>query len=257
MKVGSLFAGIGGFDLGFERAGMEVVWQVEIDPFCNKVLAKHWPDVKRYLDVKEVGKHNLEPVDLICGGFPCQDLSSAGQRKGIYAERSGLWGELYRIMCELRPSYTLIENVTGLLSGDDGRWFGRLLMDMAEGGFNVEWECIPASSIGAPHHRDRVYLIAYPCENGWLRIFSKTNFKVRRNLGNYFRADWFGCGEGAWSGWQTKDKEEFLSQPLIGREDDGFPRSLDRLSSLGNAVVPQIVEIIGRAIMEVEDEVDR
>ena len=91
MRFGSLFAGIGGFDLGLERAGMECVWQVEIDDFCNRVLEKHWPHVKRYRDVHDVGEHNLERVDLICGGFPCQDISNSGSKRGINGERSGLW----------------------------------------------------------------------------------------------------------------------------------------------------------------------
>ena len=108
MRFGSLFAGIGGFDLGFERAGMECAWQVEIDEFCNKVLAKHWPNVRRYKDVREVGKHNLEPVDLICGGFPCQDVSLAGQRAGLEGKRSTLWSEFYRIICEIRPKFEFL-----------------------------------------------------------------------------------------------------------------------------------------------------
>ena len=101
MRFGSLFAGIGGMDLGLERAGMECAWQVEIDPYCQKVLAKHWPDVQRFGDIKDCGAHNLEPVDLICGGFPCQDISLAGKGAGIEGERSGLWSEYHRIICEL------------------------------------------------------------------------------------------------------------------------------------------------------------
>src|SRR5688572_14262480 len=127
MRFGSLFAGIGGIDLGLERAGMKCAWQVELDPFCRRVLAKHWPDVARYEDVREVGAHNLEPVDLIAGGFPCQDISNAGKRAGIDGERSGLWSEYARIVRELRPRYVLVENVTALL----GRGIGRVLGDLA------------------------------------------------------------------------------------------------------------------------------
>src|SRR4030042_1871441 len=110
---GSLFAGIGGIDLGFERVGMICKWQVEIDDFCNKVLEKHWPDVRRYRDVRDVGKQNLEPVDLICGGFPCQPHSLAGKRKGKDDERN-LWPEYLRIVRELRPAWVLGENVPGI-----------------------------------------------------------------------------------------------------------------------------------------------
>jgi len=147
MKFGSLFSGIGGFDLGFERAGMQCAWQVEIDEACNKVLEKHWPAVKRYRDVREVGKHNLESVDLICGGFPCQDVSFAGLRKGLEGKRSTLWSEFYRIICEIKPRWIVAENVLGLLSSDNGQFFGNILRDLAEGGYDAECHIIPASFV--------------------------------------------------------------------------------------------------------------
>lgn len=117
MTFGSLFTGIGGFDIGFETAGMKCAWQVEIDKTCQSVLKRHWPNVKRYDDVKKCGQRNLEPVDVICGGFPCQDLSVAGRREGLAGEQSGLWFEFHRILEELRPQYAVIENVPGILSG--------------------------------------------------------------------------------------------------------------------------------------------
>lgn len=248
-----LFSGIGGFALAARWAGLQTIQFVEIDPFCQKVLKKHWPEVPIHDDVTTFRWDGERPF-LLTGGFPCQDLSSAGQRAGIWGGRSGLWRELYKQMRDLRPQYTIIENVTGLLSGDNGRWFQRLLTDLAEGGFHVEWECIPASSIGAPHSRDRVYLVAYPSENGWLRIYSKTNIKSRRNVGYDMRIDWFGCGEGFWSGWETETRQEVLSKPLLCREDDGFSEALDRISALGNAIVPQIAYEIIKAILEVEKE---
>jgi len=256
LKVLDLFSGIGGFSLGLERTGgFETVAFCEIEDYPRKVLAKHWPGVPIYDDVRTLTADRLAAdgitgIDVITGGFPCQDLSSAGQRAGISGERSGLWGELYRLACQLRPRFTMFENVTGLLNGDDGRWFHRLLQDMAEGGFNFEWECIPASSIGAPHHRDRVYGVAYPGENGRVRIFSQANLKVSRDMGDYIRADWFGCGEGAWADWQTKTREEIFSQSIIARADDGIPGWMDRNSALGNSVVPQIPEAIGEAILK-------
>ena len=151
MRFGSLFAGIGGFDLGLERAGMECAWQVEIDPYCQKVLAKHWPDVPRYEDVREVGKHNLEEVDLICGGFPCQPVSQAGKQKGKDDKR-WLWPEYRRIVSELRPNYVFVENVRNLL-----RLHGtEVLGDLTTLGYDAEWEVIPARAVGAPHKRDRL-----------------------------------------------------------------------------------------------------
>lgn len=166
---GSLFAGIGGLDLGLERAGMVCKWQVEIDDYCLKVLEKHWPHVKRYGDVRECGRHNLEPVDLICGGFPCQDVSSAGKRKGLKeGTRTGLWYEFARIIRELRPRWVLAENVPGLLSVDSGGGMGTVLRDLAESGYDAVWDCIPAAAFGAPHLRYRVFIVAHAdCQHLW------------------------------------------------------------------------------------------
>lgn len=168
MKVGSLFSGIGGLELGLERSGMEVRWQVEIDPFCLRVLEKHWPDVTRYEDVRDVGSHNLEPVDLICGGFPCQPVSVAG--KGLaQSDERWMWPEFARIVRELRPGYVLVENVPGLL----GRGMGDVLRDLATIGYDAEWESIPAAAVGAPHLRYRIFIVAYPdSERGRASAFS-------------------------------------------------------------------------------------
>ena len=154
---GSLFSGIGGLDLGLERAGMRCAWQVEIDDYATKVLAKHWPDVTRFRDVRECGEHNLAPVDLVAGGFPCQDISDAGKQAGIEGERSGLWAHFYRIICELRPRYVIVENVAALLH----RGMGRVLGDLAACGYDAEWQILSAESVGAPHLRERVFIVAY------------------------------------------------------------------------------------------------
>ncbi len=159
MRLGSLFSGIGGIDLGFERAGWTTVWQVEIDEWCRKVLAKHFPDAERFADVRECGQHNLSPVDCIAGGFPCQPVSLAGKRQGTADDR-WLWPEFRRILGELRPRYALLENVPGLLSADNGWLFGGILGDLATLGFDAEWHSIPAAAVGAPHIRDRVFVVA-------------------------------------------------------------------------------------------------
>lgn len=151
LTVGSLFSGIGGFDLGFARAGFEIAWQVEIDPFCRAVLEKHWPTVRRYEDVRTVGSE-LERVDVLCGGFPCQDISVAGRGAGIDGARSGLWSHFARLIGELRPAYVVVENVTALLT----RGLGRVLGDLAARGYDAEWDCLPASAFGANHRRDRI-----------------------------------------------------------------------------------------------------
>jgi len=264
MTVGSLFAGIGGFDLGLERAGMEVRWQVEIDPFCRKVLAKHWPGVKRYEDVREVGAHNLEPVELICGGFPCQDISNAGKRAGIEGDRSGLWGEYARIIRELRPRYVLVENVAALLV----RGIDVVLRDLAESGYDAEWDIISAAAVGAPHRRERVWIVAYP-DHGQ-RAGQAEEIRTGRDASHYGREDVGNSllsiveglrparqqephgrrgeveakrsGNGAWEYWAV--------EPDVVRVAHGVPRRVDRLRGLGNAVVPQVVEWIGRRIME-------
>ena len=156
MTVGSLFSGIGGFDLGLERAGHEILWQVENDPYCQKVLAKHWPDIPCYGDIHDVGKHNLEKVDMICGGFPCQPVSVAGKRKGQDDDR-WLWPEFGRLIRELRPRYVLVENVPGLLI----RGMGDVLGDLAKLGYDAEWGCVSAASVGAPHLRKRIFIVAH------------------------------------------------------------------------------------------------
>ena len=173
MKLLDLFSGIGGFSLGLERAGFETVAFCEIEDYPRKVLAKHWPNIPIAGDIRKLTYKNGEliydgqtiyrgTIDAICGGFPCQDISVAGNQKGIQAERSGLWSELHRLISEIRPKYAIVENVTALLSGDSGRWFQRVLGDLAEIRFNAEWHCISASELGAHHHRDRVWIICYP-----------------------------------------------------------------------------------------------
>jgi DNA (cytosine-5)-methyltransferase 1 len=150
----------GGFDLGFERAGLECAWQCEIDDKASAVLAKHWPEVRRYKDVRTIGKHNLEPVDVICGGFPCQDVSIAGKRKGLDGERSGLWFEFARIIDELEPGWVVIENVPGLLSSNRGRDFAVILRWLVERGYGVCWRILDAQYFGVAQRRRRVFIVA-------------------------------------------------------------------------------------------------
>jgi DNA (cytosine-5)-methyltransferase 1 len=233
MIFGSLFAGIGGFDLGLERAGMKCAWQVEINPFCTKILAKHWPEVKRYEDIRTVGKHNLESVDLICGGFPCQPHSTAGKRAGSKDERD-LWPEYARIIRELRPAWVLAENVSGLLSSETGRFFSGVLRDLAECGYDAEWQVFPAAAFGAPHRRERVFIVAYPFSQGQSVVPGQC------------ATAW------AYGGIKPVSGDWWDSEPPVGRVVNGVSRRVDRLRSLGNAVVPQVVEWIGRRILEAE-----
>jgi DNA (cytosine-5)-methyltransferase 1 len=240
MKVLDLFSGIGGFSLGLERAGMETVAFCEFDEHARKVLNKHWPDVPIFEDVRTLDGHQFRgTVDVVCGGFPCQDLSVAGKKAGFSGERSSLYREMLRIISECRPRFAIFENVTGLLSGDSGRWFAQFLYDLAEVGYNAEWHCISASELGANHHRDRVWIIAYPnmqrCK-GRSEIEDALHIKLFKSLRDGKRDS------------RLSDNTE----PRVRRGFDGVPQRMDRprLKQLGNAVVPQIPEIIGRAIME-------
>jgi DNA (cytosine-5)-methyltransferase 1 len=232
-------------DLGLDRSGMVCQWQVEIDPFRQEVLAKHWPNVERLGDVKKCGKHNLRAVDLIAGGFPCQDVSNAGKRAGLDGTRSGLWYEFARIICELEPRWVLVENVPGLLSIDNGRGFGTVLRDLAQSGYDAKWDCIPAAAIGAPHRRDRVFVVAYA--------------KSIIGHGNTIDGIWSNAGMGQKGKLGRRDFEVLspgsswsLYQPAICRKDDGLSNRVDQLRALGDAVVPQVAEWIGQRILEIE-----
>jgi DNA (cytosine-5)-methyltransferase 1 len=288
MRVGSLFSGVGGFDLGLELAGHEIVWQVENDAYCRRVLAKHWPDVPCYGDIHDVGAHNLEEVDAICGGFPCQPVSVAGKQLAQDDER-WLWPEFARVIRELRPKHCLVENVPGLLV----RGLSDVLGDLAVLGYDAEWGCVSAASVGAPHLRRRVFVIAHAVR-GELR-----HEPGRRNgpggagatLARYDgkkgdvadatgarrearRSDRVGVGdrpcgnEGLPTGpcresgnvayttgeapmrrvGEHGDVGWWATEPDVGRVAHGVPARVDRLRGLGNAIVPQVAEWIGRRL---------
>lgn len=244
LTVGSLFAGIGGFDLGFERCGMQTVWQVEQNDFCRAVLARHFPNAERYEDVRDVGADNLAPVDLICGGFPCQDISLAGNGAGLGGKRSGLWSEMRRIVRELGPRWVVVENVAALRS----RGLDRVLRDLDESGYDAEWDCIPASAVGASHQRDRLWLVAYPARNGEVGAEASPGTERQRA--------WPGRPEGREGAFGIASGESGRwPEPDVGRVAHGVPARVDRLSALGNALVPQIAEWIGWRILAAEEAV--
>jgi len=157
LTVGSLFSGIGGLDLGLERAGMKVIWQSEIDPYCNKVLKKHWPEVTNHGNIKEIDWTTVERPDVICGGYPCQPFSTAGKRRGTDDPRH-LWPWVRDAISALRPSYAILENVRGHLSMGGLQVIGEL----AEIGYDAEWRVVSAAGMGAPHRRERIIIVAYP-----------------------------------------------------------------------------------------------
>jgi DNA (cytosine-5)-methyltransferase 1 len=252
LRLLDLFSGIGGFSLGLERSGyFETVAFCEIDPFCRKVLKKHWPEVPCYDDVRTLTSARLAAdgiaVDAICGGFPCQDISLAGSGAGLDGERSGLWQEIARINGEIRPRVVIVENVSALLSNG----MGRVLGDLAALRYNAEWHCIQASRLGAPHDRDRVWIVAHTDEGG--RLFSGECSYFDHALSAGCQWD----SEAPKTGWRDVqrwfsalvfDGDRSSSDGRLRGMVDGLPEDMDRIAALGNAVVPQIPEIIGRAI---------
>jgi len=175
LTFGSLFAGIGGIDLGLERAEMTCKWQVEIDDYCQRVLNKHWPDVEKFRNVREVGKHNLKPVDVIAGGFPCQPHSVAGKRKGAADDRN-LWPEYLRIVKELRPTWVLGENVPGIRT----TYLDTVLSDLESEGYATRTFNIPAVAFDAQHLRYRIFVVAYSSRAGLAKP------GTRRKLSQWF-----------------------------------------------------------------------
>ena len=275
LRVLDLFSGIGGFSLGLERTGgFETVAFCEIEPFPRRVLAKHWPEVPCYEDVRaltgaKLAADGIADINVITGGFPCQDLSVAGKQRGMgEGTRSGLWSEIVRLVGELRPDFVIVENVAALLagpSGQRGRWFGRVLGDLAEVGYNAVWDCLPAGNFGAPHERDRVWIVAYARRPGLEGLRSAIgDVEKVSDIGSYIaRANaekiqrlhsiqhgWVcpvidGMDNGpTWAGQQWQE-----ARPLICGVDDGIPDRVGRTAACGNAVVPQIPELIGRAIL--------
>ena len=360
MTHGSLFAGIGGFDLGFQWAGIETVWQVEIDDYCRQVLARHFPEAERFSDIRDCGAHNLKPVDIISGGFPCQPFSHAGKRRGTEDDRY-LWPEMLRVIAEIRPTWVVGENVSGIISmaeqigdlkmvskdiqrlADSDHYkgiftrqevllIGFIIKDLQEIGYElprledgtpIVW-CVPAAGVDAPHLRKRIWIVAYAqgqrrgetrehsdrsperftecgkivaypptirregdgsvaarqhprqeqarphTEQGCQDVADASGAGRRKDGAGEPRRqegitsdsicindDNGGYGTGQESGKrplqaQISGSEYWLVEPDVGRVAHGIPSRVDRLKGLGNAIVPQIAEIIGRRLMEIE-----
>lgn len=243
MTHGSLFSGIGGFDLGAEMAGIDTIWNCEIEEFQRKILAKRFPNSKQYVDIRDMS--NVEHVDVITGGFPCQDISVANfKAKGIDGERSGLFREQIRIIGEVRPKYGIFENSPAILV----RGFGKLLNEISELGYMCEWCCIPNSYLGFPHKRNRLYAVIYTNENRrakgvfFNRFFEKKRFEKRllRKFDGIFSKSF-------WS-------EEY---PKLCRMDNGIPEEVHRFESVGNAVNPYMAKALFETIKRIEKENER
>ena len=284
LTVGSLFSGIGGLDLGLERAGMRVIWQSEIDPYACRVLAKHWKDVPNHGNIKEIDWNTVERPDVICGGYPCQPFSQAGHRRGTDDPRH-LFPWVLEAISRLRPRYAILENVRGHLTMGGCEVIGSL----ASIGYDCEWELVSAASQGAPHIRERVFIVAHPnsshtpdggeCEaiqgssGSWTNDRSRSERDLRQiGVGRSRQTSCtFPNDEREWDGkyrltadasvfgreWSTDrlrkatddSRQWWQAEPDVGRVADGVPSRVDRLRGLGNAVVPQVAEFVGRLVV--------
>jgi DNA (cytosine-5)-methyltransferase 1 len=263
MRVLDLFSGIGGFSLGLRRAGMTTVAFCEINPFCRRVLATHWPEVPAFHDIRSLSADKLAGagigVDLIAGGFPCQDISVAGEGAGLAGGRSRLWWEYARLIDEIRPRWAIIENVAALRS----RGLDVVLGSLACLGYDAEWHVISAAAVGAPHLRERVWIVAHATGAG-ARRYGGGSDEVAVAGGDVV-ADADGArlaqrfagipgGAGPVCRANPQRSEWWAVEPAVGRVAHGIPGRVDRLTALGNAVVPQIVEYLGRAVLAADAE---
>ena len=269
-----LFAGIGGFGLAGHWAGIETVCQVEIDPFCQKVLAKNFPNAKRYDDIKTFNGTQWRGVDIISGGFPCQPYSSAGKRLGTEDERH-LWPEMLRVIREAQPRWVVGENVGGLISWSDGLVFEQVCADLEAEGYEVQPFVLPACAVNAPHRRDRVWFVAKntnrfrrdskqpkgessfrqqrkSCAGVDVRFSATSNSTSKQNgrrVITKFQSDALPnhSRKPEWDTW--------TSESALCGVDDGISSRLDkhRLKALGNAIVPQVAYQIFQTIVEYEN----
>ena len=289
VKIGSLFAGIGGFELGLERSwgNAETIWQVERDTFCQSILSKHWPQSIIYNDVKDITKDKVKPVDVLIGGFPCQDISTAGKQKGVHdGEKSSLWWEMWRIVGDLRPRIVIMENVANIirLGGAD------VVGSLAQIGYDCEWTIISARQFGAPHLRERWFGVAYSqsirgdIHRGSTKE-SQENRKTRTDS-RLIGEQYFGDGSKRQNPTPHTNSQRFKKQSLhtqsmesrklhecadsqsiwsnngpgyweknpnpspFCRVDDGIPNRVARLRALGNAIVPQCSQWVGDQVLK-------
>jgi DNA (cytosine-5)-methyltransferase 1 len=231
---GSLFSGIGGFDLAFTSLCISTKWMVEIDRYCRAVLEKNFPGVPIHADIRNAGGRNLEKVDIISGGFPCQPFSQAGKKKGTKDSRF-LWPEMFRVVRELRPRWVVAENVRGLLSIDGGRIHHQICSELEAEGYEVRTLLLPACAFGAPQRRDRVWILAHS-EGIDLRAWNGREDRDNAAV------------EGA----AIRRLPNWQAEPGVRRLVDGCPQQARRNKSLGNAVVPQIAAWIGAGIVRHE-----
>jgi DNA (cytosine-5)-methyltransferase 1 len=274
LRLLDLFSGIGGFSYAAERivGGFETVQFVEREPYCQQVLRKHWPHVPIHDDVCT---YNPEPgsADVVCGGFPCQDISRAGAQAGISENtRSGLFYELIRIVRVVRPRFVVLENVSAITANEHS---SIVFAELAKAGFDAEWACIPASDLGACHRRDRWWCVA-TSRRPWAGDAAEhvgdaggagtaadspvlrsqggraTGFRKQQASGRADGVLWRGQG----TRWLDPNWREYLSEPLLCRGSDGLRNRVDRLRALGNSVVPQVAAVPLSRVLEISASPD-
>ena len=273
LKLIDTFSGIGGFSYAAEKlvGGFQTISFIECDPYCQKILKKHWPNVPIHDDIRT---YKPEPysADVVCGGFPCQDISTAGKGLGITKEtRSGLFYELMRVIRLVRPDFVILENVAAILTNG----LGIVLGELASAGFDCEYACIPASALGACHIRDRWWLIAYPSS---VNRRQKVEVQARRNtvpristpnsqsIGmersgqgrKQVQSEMEGAGVSKWRYERdllSPDWRSYTSQPVLCRGNDGLSNRIHRLKALGNSIVPQVAAIPLQRVLDIDRRV--
>lgn len=258
MNVGSLFSGVGGIELGFEREGFTTKWFVENEPYAAAVLKKRFPEAKVYGDITEIDFTSIQRVDILTGGFPCQPWSKAGKQKGVEDER-WLWPLFKEAIRILRPKYALIENVPGLAQGGGLHY---VLADLAALGYDAEWYVIPASAVGAPHKRERIFIISYINRERFLDGQTEEQ-SVERESSQHETKPGTTTTDSSCSGLERERKTIavtnttlagwWATEPNLVRMVHGLPNRAHRIKCLGNAVVPQVAQAVAKAIKEAEE----
>lgn len=266
MNVGSLFSGIGGIEIGFEREGFKTEWFIENNLYCQTILKKQFPGTIIYGDITKINFADLPRVDILTGGFPCQDISQAGKGIGITGSRSSLWKYYCEAIRTIRPKYAVIENVSMLAR----RGLNVVLSDLAKIGYDAEWYNISASSIGANHRRERLIIIAYPNSQRHIyREFEEQSTEERKQTQCEFKSSCEITSNAnlqrlerqhnkEYNGWKSKEtsgwRGYWKTESKLDRVADGIPYWVDRVKCLGNAVVPGVAQVFARAIKEKEDK---
>lgn len=244
LSHGSLFSGIGGFELGAQMSGISTMWSCEIEEFNRKILQKHFNTII-YEDIRELQQPQY--VDIISGGFPCQDISIANRNaKGIIGNRSGLWKEMFRIICEIQPKYVIIENSSMLIK----RGFEYILFDLSKIGYDAEWQVLSSGNFGYFHNRKRLYVVAYPDSFGVSGLFKNFSVGEARQRWQDSKADFenFIAKEDFNGGYKSENK------PMLFGETYGIPDWMDRIKSIGNAVIPEIAHYLFECIKEFDKQ---